>query len=1219
MDKKTATAIANNLDAASEQLETIAGVDTSVDRLLAKHPSAGFFLLENLSHSSDKATRKAVVLNPNTPKETLLRLAPQFPSDFFLNPTFDWLLLEDPNLLFSVGQGVLKNILKHPECPESFMKWAVEHGSEQEKLAVAMNPNAQEGSLQRLVTIGGEVGKAAENHANLKPNSNLENINIDTVFRKEVAEMIADITPEEARNFYEKKLFSSAQWSFLNDASRIDRLPSSPIALVSLAIANADVQKQLMSSLWGRRLLSSCSTASPELYKKLSQDPDSDVLFGLSLNSNAGEARREARIEISNRKNLLERLCDEIRYGEDSLLSTEDIQDVVASNKDIDILAAAAKHQNCPGPERQQLLTMLARNRSAEVRMRVADNPYCSADLLEELSVDKNADVRMYVAANPSSPQIALSRLVEDRSSTMNGMGYSIPETLARNRNCSEDILQKLAGSKLRSIRETVASHANCNQLTFEVLANDAEKSVRQCVAWNPKCSQSSLQLLSNDSEDSVRWRVATNSSTSPKLLEQMALEKSVYLRRRVAENPNCPIQALRQLTNDPAPEVRYAASQHKDCPAEIKQSVLEELALNWIDNSFDRNKILQEASLPSEALRKLSKDKGVDVRCAIASRTDCPEECLRILSKDKSTSVRYKVALNPGCPPALLKELSDDNALLSALISNSGIPEDELALLWARLLRINYEFTINCVEDVTYGDSKNDGERAIPELFLKQVEQECVAVVISPRKSIAWAWLQNQIKDDAEKRACADGDMFYIKDDKADSACNNSSLIVRLLGLSNKKVAPSLLVKRCTSTAWVERMAVARNSNTPPNIIEKLKRDPNRLVARQAEITSGTKTTIAEHQREDISQASSEINLSTLNKELANRISKHSDGIFLALNSYGGKWAYSFEILELLKEVLLCYRPLPLILALRENALFRKALVLKTKLSSKTLSPWETPETSTEELEQIYMDSEPGVTSKIAEMHKRQVRESIARHPATSSALLDKLATDTNMRILVAANPAISHMSIEALSRDGNWKVRSTLAHNKAVESKLSSTILADLDHDSDFKDWISSMSNYSSKLKVYDRIGITMNARYVPATFLTAWANDESFHPIVRFASTCNPNYTEEKRMEYSEKIVNRMEALFDNNPDISEFKFSLNEYEIPFENLKIYPDPPDRKSIEKASKSKDWLKRAAVAICPETQSGILKMLLDDEVEVVQQIAAKRLNEVSKAWSPT
>ena len=95
--------------------------------------------------------------------------------------------------------------------------------------------------------------------------------------------------------------------------------------------------------------------------------------------------------------------------------------------------------------------------------------------------------------------------------------------------------------------------------------------------------------------------------------------------------------------------------------------------------------------------------------------------------------------------------------------------------------------------------------------------------------------------------------------------------------------------------------------------------------------------------------------------------------------------------------------------------------------------------------------------------------------------------------------------------------------------------------------------------------------------------------------------------------------MEALFNNNPDISEFKFSLNEYEIPLENLKIYPDPTDRKSIEKASKSKDWLKRAAVAICPETQAGILRMLLDDEVEIIKKIATKRLNEVSKAWSPT
>ena len=134
--------IAKDPESTAEALELLAGSSEAIDRLLAKHPKAGATLLEKLSHSSDKATRKSVCLNPNTPKETLIRLAPQFPGDFFQNPAFDWLLLEDPNLLFDIGGGLLKNILKRPECPTSFLKWAVGHGNEQEQLAAAMNPKS---------------------------------------------------------------------------------------------------------------------------------------------------------------------------------------------------------------------------------------------------------------------------------------------------------------------------------------------------------------------------------------------------------------------------------------------------------------------------------------------------------------------------------------------------------------------------------------------------------------------------------------------------------------------------------------------------------------------------------------------------------------------------------------------------------------------------------------------------------------------------------------------------------------------------------------------------------------------------------------------------------------------------------------------------------------------------------------------------------------------
>jgi len=56
---------AQNPEAAPESLMALLNKDDATNRLLARHPRASAELLEKLSHSSDKATRSKVVLNPN--------------------------------------------------------------------------------------------------------------------------------------------------------------------------------------------------------------------------------------------------------------------------------------------------------------------------------------------------------------------------------------------------------------------------------------------------------------------------------------------------------------------------------------------------------------------------------------------------------------------------------------------------------------------------------------------------------------------------------------------------------------------------------------------------------------------------------------------------------------------------------------------------------------------------------------------------------------------------------------------------------------------------------------------------------------------------------------------------------------------------------------------------------------------------------------------------
>jgi hypothetical protein len=91
--------------------------------------------------------------------------------------------------MFDIGDGVLKNVLKRAECPASFMAWAAAHGSEQERLAVAMNPQAQADVLQAIERKGGKAAQAAQQHAN-HPLASGEG-DLELAFRKAVEQAIA--------------------------------------------------------------------------------------------------------------------------------------------------------------------------------------------------------------------------------------------------------------------------------------------------------------------------------------------------------------------------------------------------------------------------------------------------------------------------------------------------------------------------------------------------------------------------------------------------------------------------------------------------------------------------------------------------------------------------------------------------------------------------------------------------------------------------------------------------------------------------------------------------------------------------------------------------------------------------------------------------------------------------------------------------------------------
>lgn len=152
--------ILEDVDLDALTLERLAFRSFKINRMIALHPKASSDLLARLATSPDKPTRRNVALNPETSKEVLISLAPAFAGEFFLNPAFDFLLMEDPNLLFSLPVGVLKNILKRDDCPISFINWAASYGEKSHHLAVVSRSDISKEVLQKIAD--GPHVKAAE-------------------------------------------------------------------------------------------------------------------------------------------------------------------------------------------------------------------------------------------------------------------------------------------------------------------------------------------------------------------------------------------------------------------------------------------------------------------------------------------------------------------------------------------------------------------------------------------------------------------------------------------------------------------------------------------------------------------------------------------------------------------------------------------------------------------------------------------------------------------------------------------------------------------------------------------------------------------------------------------------------------------------------------------------------------------------------------------------
>lgn len=155
-DEDTAIRCGRDKNTSADVLKTIVGHSDKVNRLVAKHPNADGKILDELSGSKDKATRRNVFLNPATRLENIHMLIPEFPKELIKLPTWviDDLIEEHSQIILGIRQPHLFRILMNPKCPQKMLNWACKRGGLYEQLAVWKNPCAPVDLLTEMMVTG---------------------------------------------------------------------------------------------------------------------------------------------------------------------------------------------------------------------------------------------------------------------------------------------------------------------------------------------------------------------------------------------------------------------------------------------------------------------------------------------------------------------------------------------------------------------------------------------------------------------------------------------------------------------------------------------------------------------------------------------------------------------------------------------------------------------------------------------------------------------------------------------------------------------------------------------------------------------------------------------------------------------------------------------------------------------------------------------------------
>ena len=1197
VDKQTLVAWLKNEDRTADELSVACGRYVEADRVIASHRNASAELLSRLSHSSDRAIRARVTSHPATPSADFVRLGQQFPTEFLASPQLDLLLLENPALLQTLPVSTLVRLLKTDRCPVEALVWAASHPDESVQLAVLACATAPAAALKLLQTsIHGSVRSSAA--ARSLPEAE-DSRDPEEFFKGAVKARLAELPPGSAIEAWKSGDIGLPQWPYLSPAVRLEVLGVEWTTLVNSAFLPRPVWEELyVAAEYLCELVSSPSAPPdrvPALLKSLLKHPDGDV---------RGAVARHPALELDQLQGLLE-------------------------DPRSDVVACAASNPRVPIQE----LLRLGTSDEKTIRIAVARNPTAPVHLLDRLLSDPSPYVRAAACANATIPKsIAtqhLSVLIacahDDASLAQSVMANALvtPEQMQELIQAFKSQPWALPLVYLAAAENPSSSSAFLLSL-FDLKIQGWTGRLKKTIAIHPNTPLDLLCQLVNGPYNELRLAALANPSLPSKMREAT-------------------LQELIGIAPSPVGNVWTQQRTSKASPDEV-EAARQGAFMHYCGK--DPNKAVL-AKRPIAALMAMCSGPYVE-----------PSRIARIVSST-DWLVRAAIARNPGTPPNLIKKLgSDANEIVAALAKTSrGQPavtspspqrgDAVNSQLSAPSLRVVDEITKrlrdgsgleHLLTDPVWGEyaTGTDVWTMLPEEAIGKIAGKLSGTELE----LFWTLGASAKTEDVRERvaahtSCPIKTLEALTSDKSLNVllnlfCNptlteNTRLMLegsltRLRGeklsdlVRSQNVSSGLLARLSDNSDRAVRAAVARHDKTPVSILDKLAADSD----------SWVRTSVAENQNaspEILKRLSSDTKPEVRKQVARNRScaaeildSLHNDkDIGVLCGVADNRNASEATIRKLFhnnnKDV--SHRlaanpstPTDLLEALAQDQALMGAIAWNTGAPLAIRQKALEAEAGSDEW--VYRqnvakcnDTAASVLESLSLDPESAVRRGVASNPQTPLKVLEKLSEDSDrwVRHEVARNPstpmAVRQRLFDALARDDAWNLRCDMAESASTPPDTLESLAMDED--------------------VSVRIGVAANRATPSATLVALSADPEE---QVRRAAATNPSAPAEVRHGFMDGWVNRMITAVRRELNAKEGEApgvasSLKDADVVLALTwaGCIEASPDNKALTKASRSKDWLARLAVALHPQSTTAQIKLLSQDADADVAESARRRL----------